>query len=363
MDSNIKKENERMKQQLDGFRKIHELLMELRGNITEKQKGELVCRYFRSLSMARETTLFMKNLKSDRYHYRAASGKEGSKYSGGYLDMGGLDLLKAGRTDLTAAPSPAITVHTRKEKYDFHDKFVAAVPVRAFSKVYGVLFCEYDNSFSLDDKQREEIITVFLDQISLLFECNAETEQFQDKARSLELLYEIGSKLSNIRNEDALLEAILNLIQQNLQVDRCSLMIIDEERKYLRIKKAVGRYDIDVSKVRVPIGEGIAGHVAVGTRPLLIKDLSSEKHLISHVPKKHDFRTNSLLSVPLVSQGEVIGVINVNNRKDGMPFSEADMDLLTKIASEIAAILKRSYISLQLKKARELDSDIKKFMA
>ena len=226
-----------------------------------------------------------------------------------------------------------------------------------------MLFCEYDKSFDLDDKVKADMITVFMDQISLFFECDAETEQLQDKARSLELLYEIGSKLSSVRNEDDLLEAILNLIQQNLQVDRCSLMIIDEDRKYLRIKKAVGRYDIDVTQVKVPIGEGIAGHVAMGTRPLLIKDLSSEKHLISHVPKKHNFRTNSLLSVPLVSQGEVIGVINVNNRKDGMPFSETDMDLLSKIATEIAVILQRSYIALQLKKSRQLDSEIKKFMA
>ena len=147
MESDIKKENEILKQQLEGFRKIHNLLMELRGDITEKQKGELVCRHFRSLSMARETSLFIKNLKSDRYDYRACSGKEGSKYSGGFLDTGGVDLLKTEGADLLVAPSPAITVHTKKGLYDFDDKFVAAVPVGTSSHLYGVLFCEYDNSF------------------------------------------------------------------------------------------------------------------------------------------------------------------------------------------------------------------------
>ncbi len=362
MDSAIKKENELLKQQVEGYRSIHNILMELRKDISEKQKYELVCSHFKDLSMARETTLFMKKLKSDRYHFLAASDTEGSRYSGGFLDTGGLDLLKAETKDLTAAPSPAITVQTRKAQYDFHDKIIAVVPVKVFSEVYGILLCEYDSSFSLDDTLRQEMVSLFLDQISLLFECHAEAEQFQDKANSLELLYEIGSKLSIIRNEDKLLEAILTLIQQKLEVDRCSLMIIDEDKKNLQIKKAVGKYDIDVSKVKVPIGEGIAGHVALGKLPLLIKDLSSEKHLISHVPKKHSFRTNSLLSVPLVTEGETIGVINVNNRKDGLSFSESDMHLLSKIASEIAAILKRSYIALQLKKSRELDSEIKKFM-
>jgi GAF domain-containing protein len=100
----------------------------------------------------------------------------------------------------------------------------------------------------------------------------------------------------------------------------------------------------------------------LGTRPLLIRDIAAEKHLISQVPQKEKFRTKSLLSVPLVAQGEVIGVINVNNRKDGLPFSESDKDLLCKIGSEIAAVLQRSYMALQMKKAKELDRDIKRFM-
>jgi GAF domain-containing protein len=76
------------------------------------------------------------------------------------------------------------------------------------------------------------------------------------------------------------------------------------------------------------------------------------------VSQAKNFRTNSLLSVPLVAHGEVIGVINVNNRKDGRPFTEDDMELLSKISSEIAAVLQRSYMALQLKKARELDKSI-----
>jgi putative methionine-R-sulfoxide reductase with GAF domain len=160
------------------------------------------------------------------------------------------------------------------------------------------------------------------------------------------------------RDEDMLLETILALIEKHLQVNRCSLMIVDKDRKHLRIKKAFGIDDVDIKKIKVPLGEGIAGYVATGTRPLLIKDIATEQHLISQVPQAENFRTNSLLSVPLVAQEQIIGVINVNNRKDGRPFTEDDMELLSKISSEIAAVLQRSYMALQLKKARELDKSI-----
>ncbi len=94
MNSNIKKENELLKQQLKGIQEIHDILVQLSGDMTDRQKGELVCRYFKNISGCRDATLFIINLTSERFHYRAASGKEGQKYVGGFLDTGGLDLIK-----------------------------------------------------------------------------------------------------------------------------------------------------------------------------------------------------------------------------------------------------------------------------
>lgn len=357
----MKKEFERLKKQLEGFREMHQIFREMRSHISQGRKEELICRQFRKLTEARDTTLFLLNPKNERYQFRAAVGKGERKYAGGFLETD--EKLKfSTESDLRAAHSEVTAVQTKSRVYVFRDKPVMIVPITALSRVYGMLFCEYDNAWTIDDDDRAELIGVFLNQLSLFFECYVDTQRMEEKARSLELLYEIGSKLSSIRDEEQLLETIMVLIEKNIHVDRCSLMILDENRKYLRIKKAFGKYDVDIDRIKVPLGEGIAGHVAVGTRPLLIKDLASEKHLISQVPQKKNFRTQSLLSVPLISQGEVIGVINVNNRKDGLPFSEADMYLLSKIASEIAAVLKRSYMALQLKKARELDNDIKRFI-
>ncbi|MCG6536443.1 MAG: GAF domain-containing protein, partial [Syntrophales bacterium LBB04] len=245
---------------------------------------------------------------------------------------------------------------------DFRDKFIMVLPVSAFSQVQALLLCEYGQANAITDSDQAELIDVFLVQLSPLCACLVETQRLEDKARSLELLYEIGSVLSSIRDEDQLLEAILRLVEKYLLVDRCSLMIIDEDRKNLRIKKAFGINDLDIHSVKVPLGVGIAGHVAMGTQPLLINDITAESGLVSQVKNREEFRTNSLLSVPLVSQGEVIGVINVNDRKDGQPFTESDMELLSKIGSEIAAVLQRSYMALQLKKARELDVELIRFM-
>ncbi len=359
MNNNIENKTESLIKRLEGFRDNHRTLMNIVAQASREQKEELICSHFKKISGAEETALFLIDEKSERFRFRAAAGKQAYRYAGGFFQG---DLRSLGEFSLKAAHSENITVQTEKKTFVFDDVFIAVVPISSFSKILGLFLCEYGEAYTVMDNDTMELINVFLDQLSFLFESFVEKRKLEEKARSLELLYEIGNKLSSIRDEDQLLETVLQLIEKYLQVDRCSLMIMDEERKNLKIKKTIGIPDVDISKVKIPLGVGISGYVAMGTRPLLIKDLSAEEHLSSLVQNKENFRTNSLLSVPLVTQGEVIGVINVNNRKDGQTFSEEDMELLSKIASEIAVVLKKSYISLQLKKARELDGDIKRFM-
>lgn len=360
MNIDTRQECETLKKQLEGYKEISQTFIKMATEVSQEQREELMCHQIKKMSGAEEVALLVLNPKTERFHFRTAIGKQVRKYAGGFLDLGADDFHAFWEPNPQAAYSQEITIQTKSDIHTFYDKHIMVIPVKTPSKVYGMFFCEYDGSYAIDDNDRVELMRVFLAQLSPLFEHFVEKQRFEDKAKSLELLYEIGNKLSNIRDEDQLLENILQLIEKYIQVDRCSLLIIDEDRKHLRIKKAFGISDVDIRKVKVPLGVGIAGHVAMGKRPLLIKDIATEKHLISSVRKKENFRTSSLLSVPLVSQEEVIGVINVNNRKDGLPFSEEDMELLSKIGSEIAAVLKRSYLALQLKKARELHGDIKR---
>lgn len=359
MNENIRKEYEKLKKQVEDFREIHRTLADIATQASEQQKNELICGQFRKITGAEETTLFLTNSKTGQFQFRIATGETCDKYAGGFFLSAGDEWHGGRQPVLKANHSKTAVIQTEDKTYDFVDKFVMVVPISVSSMTYGVFVCEYNRACTIDEGVMEQL-DLFLNQAALFYQSLYEIQKLEEKARSLELLYEIGNKLGSIRNEERLLDAVLESIVKYIPVDRCSLMIIDEKKKHLRMKRAIGINDVDIGKIKVPLGMGIAGHVAMGTRPLLIKDISAEEHLISMVPHKNNFRTNSLLVVPLVSSGEVIGVINASNRKDGLPFSEDDMELLSKIGSEIAAVLQRSYMALQLKKARELDRDIRR---
>ncbi len=148
------------------------------------------------------------------------------------------------------------------------------------------------------------------------------------------------------------------LIEKFLQVDRCSLMIMENDQKTLKIKKTFGITGVDLKNVKVKVGKGIAGSVAASGRPLLIKNIEEELTQLNVKSPQNQFYTNSLLSVPLITQGKVIGVINVNNKKNGQSFVSADEQLLSIIGVEIAVTIQRSYLVAQLEKAKEIDRDI-----
>ena len=335
-------------------------------NLLETEQESKVrgfCEQLKSMCGAQDVLLFVKKAASNQYEFRNGAGDQSNQYLHGMLKIEEEEIGSAYASNLQTASQRPIEVRTPKETFDLSSTYSMLLPLVRAQNTIGLLICLHDKAFSSDQIEYRDLVAFLVAQIGAETENHNKIMRLSEKAKSLSLLYEIGSRLSNIRDEEKLLDSIMDLVEKYILVDRCSLMIIDEDQKYLRIKRAFGMPEVDTDAVKVVLGEGISGYVATGTKPLLIKDISAESHLLGQIENRDTYRTNSLLSIPLVTQGKTIGVINVNNKKDGTPFSEEDKDLLVKIGSEIAAVLQRSYMALQIKKARDLEADIKRSMA
>jgi HD-GYP domain-containing protein (c-di-GMP phosphodiesterase class II) len=94
-----------------------------------------------------------------------------------------------------------------------------------------------------------------------------------------------------------------------------------------------------VENTRVKIGEGIAGKVADTGEPLFIHNI--EENEIYSCPNNPQYETVSLLSVPLVVNDVIVGVINVNNKTSGEPFDQDDLNLLISFSERISRALER----------------------
>ncbi len=136
-----------------------------------------------------------------------------------------------------------------------------------------------------------------------------------------------------------MLELIVSMIAELLASKTVSLMLLDKTRAELFIKVSYGLDEWVVENTRVKVGEGIAGKVAQEGVPLFISNI--EQNDVFSAPNNPQYDTQSLISVPLIVNDIVVGVINVNNKASGNPYTEDDLTLLLSFSQRISKALER----------------------
>ncbi len=159
----------------------------------------------------------------------------------------------------------------------------------------------------------------------------------QAAKRSLDdliLLKAVGETTRSAEDLQKLLDRIVDLIQSALDVDIASLMLVDDEH-VLKVHAARGLPDDVQLKATIAPGEGVSSYVMEHGEPVLIDDLSTD----GRFPPRGGvarYRTGSLLSVPIRYQHRILGVLNVNNKRNGEAFTGVDQELLMMIAHQTA---------------------------
>ncbi|MCK5407934.1 MAG: HD domain-containing protein, partial [Candidatus Krumholzibacteria bacterium] len=131
----------------------------------------------------------------------------------------------------------------------------------------------------------------------------------------------------------------VKMIAELLSVKVVSLMLLDKTRSELFIKMSYGLDEWIVENTRLKVGQGIAGKVAETAEPLFIHNI--EENEVYSCPNSPQYETVSLLSVPLIVNDVVVGVINVNNKLSGDSFDRDDLNLLSSFSDRISRALER----------------------
>jgi diguanylate cyclase (GGDEF)-like protein len=127
-----------------------------------------------------------------------------------------------------------------------------------------------------------------------------------------------------------------DLLVHVLRAQRASLLFTSAEApEELVIVRAVGLPEQVIRESRIRIGTPIAGQVARQKRPLLVRDLTAQAEL--RLRPRVGYSTLSFASVPILLDGEALGVINVADKADNQAFSDLDFSILVRFASHIAA--------------------------
>jgi signal transduction histidine kinase len=180
------------------------------------------------------------------------------------------------------------------------------------------------------------------------------TAQVQDLEARLErsektvrALRDVGLALGSTLDLDQLLELILGKITELLEADRATLYLLDEGRRMLISRVILGG---EVRSIELPVGEGIAGHVAKHGRIARVKDAYRDKRFQRNWDDLTGYRTRSILAAPMKNHvGRTIGVVQVLNKHAGKgEFSQHDEELLSALATQAAVSIDNSRLFLSV---------------
>jgi len=155
-----------------------------------------------------------------------------------------------------------------------------------------------------------------------------------------EMLLEVGIKLSSSLDPTTVLELALQHAEHVCQAETSSIWELDEERRDLFFRVVRGRAAGAIRGIRLPLGEGIVGSVALSGDAEVVNEVTADPRW--HGDPSGAFQTRAILAVPLLAQGRVIGVVQLLNPVDRERFTDSDLWRMRQFAAILGPTLQNA---------------------
>jgi GAF domain-containing protein len=216
---------------------------------------------------------------------------------------------------------------------------MAGVPLVAAGEAIGVLHVGRlaEKPFRKDDI---DLLQLAADRAAIAIE-HARLFEAERRARTrIENVQAVTDAALAHLDVDDLLQMLLPRIRDILSADTCAVLLLDEEADELVARAALGIEEEVEQGVRVPLGRGFAGRIAVSRHPVILDDLD-----VADVwnPILREKGLKSMLGVPLLVRDRAIGVMHVGTLTYRR-FSSDDTDLLQLVAERVALAVERAQL-------------------
>lgn len=159
----------------------------------------------------------------------------------------------------------------------------------------------------------------------------------------------VGKTVISTQDLDQILTTVIQIINEKMHVETGSILLREPDTDMIKFAKIM-RGDIEeFASVRLKIGQGIVGWVVATGQPALVPDVSRDPRWYNEIDKGTGFVTRSILCVPLIVGHDVIGAIELLNKRDGV-FSQADVHLLESIAAPVAIAIQNAQLHQRIVK-------------
>ena len=309
---------------MDTLRRLYELATVLNETIHLNDLLERILTFARQLVKATAATLVMHDQVHSELKMLQQTGGETPILTTTQVDAGeDLQswLRQEGRLRRTAG--------------DADTAAVLGIPLRSQQRVVGSLTLtgEYNGQFSDTEVQA---LTILAGHAANAIHNAQLFGQVERQLSELRALQQLSESLNRTISLEDVLEQLLDETLEQLQAENASVMLLEPDQQTLTIKMARGLTEEVVAETRVKLGERISGKVAQQKKPILY-------------PAREADESGSALSVPLLKDDQVLGVLNVRQKKSGGDFSLDELSLASRFANVAALSISKAGLHSELR--------------
>ena len=207
------------------------------------------------------------------------------------------------------------------------------------------------------EQDEVELLSLVADRVAVAIE-HARLFEAEQRARErLERVQAVTDAALAHLDLDELLGELLTRIRALLGIDTAAILLLDGERGELVARAAVGIEEEVEQGVRIPLGAGFAGRIAAERQPLFLPDVARADVLN---PLLREKGITSLLGVPLLAGGSLLGVLHVGMLAP-RDFSPDETELLQMVAERAALAIEKARLHRELVEVDELRANFVAF--
>jgi len=211
----------------------------------------------------------------------------------------------------------------------------AAIPIKSREKVQGVMHVA-SRQYHPFSPEEVRLYTAIANQIGVAIENARLYEQGWRQVQELSTLEEITRQINATLDVEQILELVLNRALQMTSAEAGAIDLLDRQQNTLSMLAGQG-FPVEVCHARPwSLDQGVIGRVVRTGQPALVADVSQDPNYTAVLPQ-----TRSLLAVPMVSQGEVMGVIVLESPQTAA-FGKEDLWFLLGLAGHAAIALENA---------------------
>jgi len=228
-----------------------------------------------------------------------------------------------------------------------------AVPVRAGDHALGVLVVRKRPAAAFDDEETH-LLSTLAGPLALALRRSESEAATEHMARQMATLYDLGLETSALRDLRTLFVKATEEAGRLIEAHHTSVFRMEEGEGVLRLYAVWAREPepLPEPKPTFRVGEGIAGRVARDLIPVLINEAESHESFV-----RRGNAVSRILCVPLThfdrerNSPVVFGVLNATRLPGSAPFSNDDLDYLTRFAGQLSIAVANS-VAFSTERAR-----------